>query len=283
MTIQSITTQRCYLIAELGANHQGSLVAALQMVDVAAEVGIDACKGQKRDTARMSGRDRPYDGPQSFGKTYGEHRDALELDITEHATIMKHAQALGLDYGLSVWDRVSAEEARAISVAWIKIPSACLTDHDLLRLVASYRMPLILSSGMSTSEEILHAAAIVADCGWWALLQCTSAYPCPVNAVDLHVMRTLRFNTDADCIGVSGHWNGIAIASAAVALGARIIERHVTLDRTLRGTDHAAALEPVGQRIWARDVRTIEQALGQAAKRVHPCEEAARRKLREMK
>lgn len=306
----------CYLIAELGACHQGSPEIAHRMVDMAAEAGVDAVKTQRRCLEpgwvfSQEELDAPYAGPQSFGATYGEHRAALELSLDTHEALADHARCRGLDFGCSAWDERSADELASIGVDWIKIPSAAATCLPLLQHVAALELPVILSTGGCTSGEVIAATTALEGAPHVAVLQCTSAYPCPYNAIDLGVMartttrildacerilpdalfglllRVLRDSPDAEgdvwngpWDGVSGHWTGIAVDAAAVALGARIIERHVTLDRTWKGTDHAAALEPGGVAKWVRDVRHVEAALGANVKRRHACEELPMRKLR---
>lgn len=272
-----------YLIAELGACHQGDLETARNMVHMCADAGVDAIKTQRRclEPGWVFSReelDAPYAGPHSFGATYGEHRAALELPLDAHDELRMLADDLGMDFGASAWDELSADELASIGVDWIKVPSAAATCTPLLTHIGALELPVILSTGGCTSGEVIAATTALEGAPHLAVLQCTSAYPCPFDAIDLNVIDTDVWGGQWD--GVSGHWVGVAIDAAAVGMGARIIERHVTLNRTWKGTDHAAALEPGGVRKWVRDVRAVEQAMGAPIKRVHPCEEVTMRRLR---
>lgn len=279
---------QCKLVAEIGANHQGDVNLAMRLARMCAEAGVDAVKGQLRDCFAEPPKHwatTPYEGPHSFGATYLAHRQRLELQPHQHEAI---AFALrdpfeSTHYGVSVWDVRSAKyAAEAPWATWLKVPSACLTDLDLVRVCAESGKVVVLSTGMSTLGEVEctvdHIAGWDAD-GRLILLHCTSAYPCANEDVHLRAMEELG-DVYSLPIGISGHWTGIQIDAAAVALGARLIERHVTLDRTMKGTDHAASLGPGGVRSWVRDVRAVEAAMGEAEIRVLECEKGARAKLR---
>jgi len=279
--IAEITAHRTYVIAEIGQNHQGDPAIARELIRRAAECGADAVKSQKRDLDSLLSdeeRARPYDSPHSFGRTYGEHRAALELSAEAHAGLADLAGSFGLDYFCSPWDVVSARALRAVGLPYMKIPSAAVTHEALLAEVAGYRMPVLLSTGMSRLEEVDQAVQSLAACELY-VLQCTSAYPCEFPDVHLRVIPALRARY-GKVVGFSGHHRGIAADIAAVALGARVLERHFTLDRTWKGSDHAASLEPPGLARLVRDVRAVEAALGSPAKRVLPCELGPRQKLR---
>lgn len=267
------------LIAELGCNHCGSEDIALSMVRMCSVAGVDDVKLQLRDVSTCRpGWDRPYVGPQSYGDTYWEHRKALELSEAAYGSVVAHAHSIGLRVGASPWDVPSVGLAQWLGVDWLKVASAMVTDMPVLRAVAATGLPVVLSAGMSEHVEI--DAALEALGGADAILVCTACYPCRPADVHLRRMDTLRARYPGVRVGVSGHWPGIQIDAAAVALGAEVIERHVTLDRTMKGTDHAASLESGGVVKWVRDIRTVEAALGGSDLGVLECERSARAKLR---
>lgn len=279
---------RCYIAAELGANHNGDPRIARQMIAAAAKCGVDAVKVQLRDlAAHPEWAGRIYTGPSSYGGTYLEHRRALELDRSELIDLADHAHALGLEVGASLWDESTIEVAFAMRCDWLKAPSACITDDSVMKTLewaARWRgVPVVISIGMSTEAEVVHA---IDGYDWpegdrLTILSCTSAYPCANEDIHLDVLLLLqeRWGHRAR-IGYSGHWAGIQVDAAAVALGARWAERHFTLNRTWRGTDHAASLEPHGMELLVRDIHVVEAARGRRRICVKPCEEAARAKLR---
>lgn len=277
-----------YVIAELGCNHCGSVEKALEMVDVAADCGVDAVKIQIRDLslAPPDWADRVYVGPHSYGATYLDHRKALELDLGEYKEIVLASHARGIEIGASLWDSGGFAMAFECGVDWLKVPSAMLTNDVILgqlQWAAQYKgVPAYISTGMSTGEEVRHA---VRDFDWpkgmLTLFMCTASYPCDNEQINLRRLRTLQeLYGDVAEIGVSGHWKGIQIDVCAFGMGARVFERHFTLDRTLKGSDHPASLEPTGLQKLVRDLHACEAALGSAELRVLECEESARAKLR---
>lgn len=279
--LYDLVRERCVVVAEIGQNHQGDLEIAKELIRQAKICGADAVKSQKRDIRSLLTPEeyrRPYESPHSFGATYGEHREALELSGGEFAELILFARKLGIEFFASPWDVRSAELLNRLGMRLFKVPSACVTNLPLLRTLAAFKKPLILSTGMSTLEEIDRAMEILQGCEV-ALLQCTSAYPCAFEDIHLRVLETLRCRYGVP-VGLSGHHRGIAVDAAAVALGARILERHFTLDRTMKGSDHAASLEPPGLARLVRDVRAVERALGSPEKRVLSCEVPAMEKLR---
>jgi sialic acid synthase SpsE len=259
------------IVAELGQNHNGSLSLAKQLIDAAAWAGVDAIKLVKRDLESELSREarvRPYDSRHAFGTTYGEHRQALELSADQHATLAMRARRHGLIYIATACDSPSARLLDDLNVDALKIASRDLTNLPLLREVACRQRPLILSTGMANLGEIDAAVNVVRQSGCsFALLQCTSLYPTPTKDVHLRSMSTLsaRYNV---AVGFSDHTSGILVAPVAVARGAVIIEKHLTLDRNLKGTDHACSLEPDEFRKLVANVREIETALGRADKPV---------------
>lgn len=269
-----------YIIAEIGCNHQGDMGIAQRMIQAVAECGVNAVKFQKRTLAEMPAAlmESPYEGPNSYGRTYGEHRAALEFDWEQHGALREHARECGVGYVCTPYDLPALEFVAALGPDAVKIASCSLTDLELLRAAKATELPLIVSTGMSTAAEVASAMLLLRDADV-TLLQCTSAYPCDEAHVHLWVM--VGYKERWRCkVGLSDHTRGIAVSIAAVALGAEMIERHFTLDRTWKGTDHAASLEPEGLRRLVRDCRNVEMALGDTEKRRLECEEAAWEKLR---
>lgn len=282
-SIKKITDQRPFTIAEIGQNHQGDVEIAKELITQAKLCGVDAVKSQKRDIGSLltaAEYDRPYSSPNAFAKTYGKHREALELSEANYIELFEHARSIGLEFFSSPWDTVSAELLNGLGMRFFKVPSACLTHHVLLEALVSYQKPIILSTGMSTLEEIDAAMEILADAPEVFLLQCTSSYPSSFPSINLRVIPMYAQRYPDAVIGFSGHHRGIAIDVAAVALGARVIERHFTLDRTMKGSDHAASLEPNGLARLVRDLRATGQALGDGVKVVCDEELAVKQKLR---
>jgi sialic acid synthase SpsE len=276
-------TGHTFIIAEIGINHQGNLELFKQMIVKAKECGVDAVKSQKREPRECLTPEqyvRPYESPHAFGKTYGEHKEALELDREEWAEAMALADELGIPLFASVFDITSARLMKSLGVEMVKIGSAEVTRLDLLEEIAGYGLPIILSTGMSTLEEIDKAVDLLkARKVDLTLMHTTSCYPCPYQDVNLRVIPTLRERYKVP-VGFSGHHSSVAIDAAAVALGAVAVERHFTLDRTMKGTDQAASLEPVGMEKVVKYIRATELALGSPEKRVLDCEVPVRKKCR---
>lgn len=280
-SIGEVTKRRCYVIAEIGQNHQGDLETAKELLRQAKLCGVDAVKSQKRDLETLLSqeeRKRPYHSPHAFGATYGEHREALELCEADWAELLAYADELGLEFFGSPWDLPSAELLERIGTRLFKVPSAAVTHLALIEQLAGLRKPVVLSTGMSDLPQIDAAVGLLGQTEVY-VLQCTSAYPASFESVNLRAMTALAERYGRP-VGLSGHHKGIAVDAAAVALGARVIERHFTLDRTWKGTDHAASLEPSGLAKLVRDVRAVEAALGDGEKVVQACELEAQRKLR---
>ncbi len=272
----------CFVIAEGGVNHNGDPRLATELVHIAARCQADAVKFQKRTIQELLTREaleRPYVHANSLGATYGEHRQRLELAEGEWHRLRDLAMRLGLEFLGSAWDRGSADLLEALETPAIKMPSAVLTDLDLLEYVARKRRPMIVSTGMSTLEEVDQAVErIVRHTDQLILLQCTSAYPSEFVDLNLRVMDTFRRRYGV-LVGYSGHERGISVTEAAAALGACVVERHFTKDRTLPGPDHAASLEPTGLQKLVRDIRQIEMAMGSADKFIVPAEVPVRARL----
>ncbi len=275
--------QPCFVVAETGNNHQGKLEIAKEMVYAAAECGADAVKFQKRHTPSLLTREglaAPYTGPNSFGPTYGAHRDALELDIEEMAQIKDLSERLGLVFFASAWDMISLRQIFGLGVELIKIASADLTCIPLLRAIGQEGVPVVASTGMSTWEDIEVAVAELRSFhDNIVLLHCNSSYPCPEDEIALPVMHRLgrRFGLP---VGYSGHEEGLAPSIAAAAQGACLVERHFTLNKMLPGTDHKASLEPSQLKTLVGMIRDVERAMRETEKKVFPKEESTAKKLR---
>lgn len=272
---------RAYIVAEIGINHNGNLEDALALIDVAAEAQCQAVKFQKRDpdistpeSQKSVMRETPW-GTMS----YLEYKHRIEFDRREYDIIDRHARAKGIDWFASPWDVPSVEFLKRYDLPAIKIASATLTDDSVLERVAQLDTSVILSTGMSSKEEIDRAVAFFGADAELALLQSTSTYPLLPSEANLRAMDWLRERYRRP-IGYSGHEVGLQISIAAVARGAAIIERHVTLDRSRWGTDQSASLEPAGLTKLVRDIRIVEEALGDGIKRVFDSERPIREKLR---
>lgn len=271
-----------FVVAEIGQNHNGSLALAEELVDAAAWAGADAVKVVKRDLGcelTTAAKHRRYDSPHSFGETYGRHREVLELSFDDYAALAQRARSHRLHFVATVCDVPSARGMAQIGVDAFKIASRDLNNLPLLEYVCTLGKPVILSTGMSTWDEIDAAARVMrAAVRQFAVLQCTSLYPTPDEQVHLRSIAALR-ERYRTVVGFSDHTLGTAIATAAVALGASILEKHLTLDRTLKGTDHACSAEPQELFELVTGVRRVESALGRADKPATGAMAATKRKL----
>ncbi|MBG0829918.1 N-acetylneuraminate synthase family protein [Planomonospora sp. ID67723] len=269
-----------YVIAEIGINHNGDLDIARRLIDVAAEAGCQAVKFQKRTPeicVPLEQRDQIRQTP--WGEmTYMEYKIRTEFGVDEYTQIAKYAAERGLHWFASPWDVPSVEFLEELEVVTHKVASASVTDLELLRALAETGKPIILSTGMSTLEEIDRAVEILGT-SRLVLMHATSTYPLPPEEANLRTIVTLQERYGVP-VGYSGHERGLQISLAAVTLGAVTVERHITLDRTMWGSDHAASLEPAGLEHLVRDIRIIETALGDGVKRVFPGEQAPKSRLR---
>lgn len=275
--------QPCFIVAEVGNNHQGDMAQARRMVEEAAKAGVQAVKFQKRHMESLltrAGREAPYTGANSFGPTYGEHRMALELSAEEMAELKVLAESLGLVFFVSAWDEVSLTEMLGLGLELIKICSADVVNVPLVRKIADCGLPVIMSTGMSSLEEVDRAVEIIrARHDNLVLLHCNSSYPCNEEQIGLPVMDSLRERYSLP-VGYSGHERGLAPSVASVALGACVVERHFTLDKNQVGTDHKASLEPCELADMVRMIREVESCMILKGKKVYPEEQAAAKKLR---
>lgn len=274
----------CYVIAEIGANHGGSVEQAKALIRAAADCGVDAVKFQKRENATLYTSDllnRPYDHVHSYGPTYGTHREALEFGFEQYQECLDAASGSGVTCFATAFDEASADFLMDLPVPAIKIASGSLTDHRLLAHVSSMGVPIILSTGGGTMADIDEAVnTLTVHTEDIAILHCTAAYPCAFEELNLLVITTLRERYKDYVIGFSGHDNGIAMSLVAYSIGARIIERHFTLNRANKGTDNAFSLEPSGMRKLTRDLSRAHVALGDGIKRVYECEKKPIAKMR---
>jgi N-acetylneuraminate synthase len=269
-----------YVIAEIGINHNGDLALALELMKVAKDAGCDAVKFQKRTPSICV----PLDQQEVMRETpwgmmtYLEYKERTEFWDEEFGAIDAYARKLGMDWFASPWDVPSVEFLERFEPICYKIASACLTDDDLLEAIVATNQPVVLSTGMSNVDEIAHAVDVLAGVPL-VLAHATSTYPCPPSELNLRMIGTLQ-DLFGVPIGYSGHETGLQTTVAAVTMGATFIERHITLDRAMWGTDHAASVEPQGLQRLVRDVRTVEAAFGDGVKQVYDSEVPIRAKLR---
>lgn len=275
----------CYVIAELGHNHGGSVDMARKMIRVAAACGASAVKLQKRDNATLYSKAmlaQPYDHEHSYGKTYGGHRHALELGFNGYVACLAQAHASKVACFATAFDEKSVDMLVDLKVPAIKIASGGLTDGPLLTHVAQAGVPVILSTGGGDASDIDRAVQRVTKyTNQLAVLHCTAAYPVlDYEELNLRCILTLRERYPSLVIGWSGHDSGIAMALIAYAFGARILEKHFTLNRACKGTDHGFSLEPVGLRKLCRDLERAKWAMGDGVKVFYPSEAGPISKMR---
>lgn len=269
----------CYVIAEVGHNHQGSIAKAKEMFVEAQRAGANAVKLQKRDNRTLFTRamfDKPYENENSFGPTYGAHREALEFGREAYQELQAYACELGITFFATAFDEPSADFLAALDMPAYKLASGDLTNTPLLRHIAAFQRPVILSTGGATLAQVRTAVeAVLAINPRLCVLQCTATYPASADEMNLRVIETFRSEFPDVVIGLSDHYNGIAMAVAAYVLGARVIEKHFTLNHTMKGTDHAMSLEPIGMHKMIRDLQRAAQAMGDGVKRQLPSETPA--------
>jgi N-acetylneuraminate synthase len=270
-----------YIIAEIGINHNGSLEIAKSMMQGAAEAGCDAVKFQKRTPEICVPRDQwNIERDTPWGRmTYIDYRYKVEFGVEEYAEIDRYAKELGIHWFVSCWDEQAVEFTEQFNPVCYKAASASLTDLPLLKAMKDTGRPLMISTGMSTMEEIEHAVQAIGTDNL-LIAHATSAYPCKVEELNLRMISTLQNLYPTVPIGYSGHETGLATTWAAVAIGACFLERHITLDRAMWGTDQAASVEIGGLHRLVSNVRDIEAALGDGVKKVYDSEMSSRKKLR---
>lgn len=273
--------QPVYIIAEIGINHNGSIALAQKMIDGAVFSGCDSVKFQKRTPELCVPKDQwNIERDTPWGRmTYIEYRHKVEFDFDQYNEINEYCKQKNIDWFASPWDEEALEFLEQFNPIMYKIASASLTDSSLLKKMRSTGKPIMLSTGMSTIEEIEEAVKLL---GRENLLiaQSTSTYPCALNELNLRVIQTFKQKFPEVPVGYSGHETGLAPTLAAVALGATFVERHITLDRAMWGTDQAASVEIGGMFRLVKDIRDIEKALGDGIKKVYDSEQKSIQKLR---
>jgi N-acetylneuraminate synthase len=270
-----------YIVAEIGINHNGDLAIAKQMIDAAVHAGVDAVKFQKRtpeictpDAQKNQIRETPWGYI-----TYLEYRRKVEFGHAGYRAIDSHCKEKGIPWFVSVWDEASVDFMEEFETPVYKIPSAALTDHNLLRHVRRTGKPVILSTGMSTMDEIKAAVKVIGTKDL-IITHATSTYPCEPEELNLKMIETLRQEFPTVPTGYSGHEVGLVPSAVAVALGACMVERHLTLDRAMWGGDQAASVEPGGFEKLVKYIRVSEAALGDGIKKVYPSELPSLKRLR---
>lgn len=269
----------CFIIAEIGINHNGSVGLAKKMIDIAVTTGCDAVKFQKRTVDVVYTKEELAKERKSvFGNTNGDLKRGLEFGEKEYREIDKYCKEKGILWFASCWDEGSVDFMEKFDIPCYKIASASLTDDDLLKYTKSKGKPILLSTGMSTMEQIRHAVSILGEDNL-VIFHCTSTYPSNADETNLRVIES--FKKEFDCpIGYSGHERGVTPSILAAALGANSVERHITTDRTNWGSDQAASLEMAGLYHMVRDIRQIPELLGDGKKIVYQRELPIIEKLR---
>ena len=280
LKFNSIRRGRSFIVAEIGINHNGDLSLAEQLIRESAGAGADAVKFQKRTpeecvplAMRKVERDTPW------GRmTYMEYRERMEFNFSQYKYLQNVAESLSIDFFVTPWDKTSLRFLEQLEIPCIKIASASVTDLSLIKEIAKINIPVVMSTGMSTLEEIDRAVQILNKVPL-VVVHSTSAYPCKVEELNLSMIKVLENRYQRLC-GYSGHETGIPTSLAAAVLGATYIERHITLDRSMMGSDHSASLEPHGFKKLVRDIRVWEAARGDGIKRVYESELPLKEKLR---
>lgn len=279
------------VIAEIGCNHMGQFEIALELIKLAKDCGADVAKFQKRNNKELLTPEQykaPHPNPwNSYGETYGAHREFLEFNAKQHEELKKYAESIGIQYSTSVWDITSAKEIIALNPTLIKVPSACNNHFEMLKLLRdSYIGEVHVSTGMTTKDEIEKIVQFFEETGQakdrLIVYSCTSGYPVPFSDVCLLEINNLKdhYSSRVDSIGFSGHHLGIAIDIAAYTLGAAWVERHFTKDRSWKGTDHAASLEVSGLQKLVRDLEHTYEALEYKKSEILDIEKIQRDKLK---
>lgn len=273
----------CFIVAEIGHNHQGDLEICKQMFQAAKYAGATAVKLQKRDNRSLYTKkfyNSAYNSESAYGSTYGAHREALEFGESEYRELKQHANALDLVFFATAFDFKSVEFIEKVDLPCYKVASGDLTNIPLLKVIAETGKPMLVSSGAGTLEDVHRAyEAVIPVNSRLAVLHCTAEYPSDYQDMNLNVVRTYLKEFPNAVVGLSDHDNGIAMSLVAYVLGARVIEKHFTLNRSWKGTDQAFSLEPEGLRKLVRDVRRTAVAMGDGVKRIYQKEQNARLKM----
>ena len=278
---RSNKSNKIFFIAEIGINHNGSIETAYKLIDLASSSGADAVKFQKRNISESFTEEylnKPYTGKNSFGSTYGEHKNFLEFSIEQHNKLCEYSHSLGLLYGCTACDLSSVDDLMKIDIDFFKIASGDLRSHCLIKKIDQTGKPYILSTGMSCLSDIYKSLSF---CGsnLFSILSCTSSYPTPIEDQNLRVIQTLISRFPKHCIGYSGHEEGFISTICAIGLGARVVERHITLDKDMKGSDHKGSLDPSELKFLIKSVRDLERGLGDGEKRIMESEKNGMEKL----
>tara|TARA_B100000927_G_C16470284_1_gene471260 strand:+ start:2281 stop:3162 length:882 start_codon:yes stop_codon:yes gene_type:complete len=269
-----------FVIAEIGINHNGSIDTAIKLIDKCVEAGVQAVKFQKRTIDKVYTKqelEKTRENP--FGPTNGDLKRALEFGKKEYDIIDNYCKKKKILWTASCWDEDSLDFILKYKPPFLKIASASLTDSNLLKKHLKTKLPILLSTGMSTMDQIENAVKIIGEKNN-ILLHCTSSYPCDPKELNLSLIKILEKNFPNMIIGYSGHETGLSTSIAANVLGAKVIERHVTLDRSMWGSDQSASLEPIGLYKLVRDIRIIESSMGAGFKTIYESEKPIIKKLR---
>ena len=282
------------IIAEIGCNHMGQMSIAKELIDLAKEAGVGFVKFQKRNNMELLTEEQ-YNTPHpvlsnSYGDTYGAHREFLEFDVAQNKELKEYCDSIGIVYSTSVWDVTSAKEMVTFKPEFLKVPSACNNNFEMLKVLRDeFKGQVQISIGMTTKEEVEKIISFFEQTNQaqsrLLIYSCTSGYPVPAEDVALLEINWLyeHYQDRVNEIGFSGHHLGVALDAAAYTLGARWIERHFTKDRTWKGTDHGASLEPQGLQELVRDLNAIHQALHFKKSEIMPIEQVQRDKLKNRK
>ncbi len=272
----------CFIIAEIGHNHGGNLETAKELILEAKKCGVDAVKFQKRENKSLFTKEfynKPYENENSYGRTYGEHREALEFNVHQYKELIEFSESNNIIFFATAFDPFSAALLQSLNVPCFKVASADLTNIPLIEQLVEYKKPLIISTGGGTLEDIDRVVKTIHGKVEYALLHCVATYPNKPEQMNLKFIQTLK-DRYIDCqVGLSDHYNGIVMAEAAYMIGARIIEKHFTMNHTWKGTDHPLSLEPQGMFKMVRDIRRLHSALGDGTKKVLPEEKKAIEKM----
>ena len=268
------------MVAEIGINHNGSIELCKKMIDAAARAGVDAIKMQKRTIEEMYTKDAldvPYNKPYAFGKTYGEHKHALEFPDEQYFELQKYTHDKGVEFLVSGFDSTGFDFIEnQLHVPVHKVASPFITDYPLLKQVAEYGKPIFLSTGMHTMEEIEASVKFIKQFNDKIMVfHAVTMYPVPNEKVNLNVLTTFKERLGT-LVGYSSHDNGVVIPAAAIALGACVIEKHFTLDRAMIGPDHAASVEPRGMELIKKYCSAVHQSLGMYEREINESETSAR-------
>ncbi|XP_077992350.1 N-acetylneuraminate-9-phosphate synthase-like [Glandiceps talaboti] len=273
----------CFFIAEIGQNHQGDINIAKQMIQVAKDAGADCAKFQKSELKHKFNKAalaRPYNSPHSWGATYGEHKEFLEFSHDQYRELKAYADSVGIILGASGMDDKAVDFLDELGIPFFKVGSGDTNNMPYLENTAKKGRPMIISSGMqtmSTMRQVYKTVKPIND--KFCFLQCTSAYPLEPEDVHLNIIKQYQKEFPDIPIGYSGHEGGMTITLAAVAMGAKVVERHITMDKTWKGNDHKASLEPAELKELIAEIRVVERAMGSTVKDLQACEMGTFNKL----